>query len=161
MIQVESMKTENPSVQIFILPSVRKWNLITLAFWTNFGPNWPNLALYGQYLAFWFQIYAQEWRVYRKLVLFASIKNSTWFLLYGPILFKILAHMGQIFPSKNNIWTFNIRFKLRARDYVEKWSYLPFKAILPNFGLLDQFSPIFWSKRTKSCPLWTIFVLLM
>ena len=51
--------------------------------------------------------------------------NSTLLKLFGPILAKVLAQMGQIVPIWDNIWTFDVRYTLRAQDCVKKWSCLP------------------------------------
>ena len=82
------------------------------------------------------------------MVFFDSLKNSTR-LLHGPILAKILAQNGQILPSKDNNWTYDVRFKLRAADYVEKWSYV---SILGNSTQFRPFEPIlthFWVQMGK------------
>ena len=46
--------------------------------------------------------------------------------LLNQFLAKVLDQMGQLKPSKDSIWTFNVRFTLRARYCVEKLSCLPF-----------------------------------
>ena len=52
---------------------------------------------------------------------------------------KVLAENGQILPYKDDIWTFNVRFKLRSADYEEKWSCV---SILGNSTQFGPFGPI-------------------
>ena len=53
--------------------------------------------------------------------------------------------MGQLLPSQNNIWTFNIRFKLRARECVEKDVVPVVVVVIPGSrpaGLLASGTPL-------------------
>ena len=65
--------------------------------------------------------------------------NSTQFGPFGPILTHFLVQMGKILSFRDNILTFDVRIRLRARDCVKKWSCLPLKEILLDICLLDQF----------------------
>ena len=85
------------------------------------------------------------------MVFFDSLKISTWFLIHGPILAKVLAENGQILPHKDNIWTFNVRFKLRSADYEEKWSCV---SILGNSTQFGPFGPILTLLFGSNGPNW-------
>ena len=103
--------------KMVLFVSLRKstWSLpFGPIFSQSFGPNGSTLALLRHYFDFQCIIYTQGWRLCGKVVLFAILGNSIWFWTFRLILAQVLAHMGQILPCKDQIWTFDIRFTLRA-----------------------------------------------